>query len=63
VKPFADRPSACGKSTFLRCLNQLEIADSGTITIDGVTVQGGQPASSGVGVSPAFFSRVFGRKK
>src|SRR6266704_3234802 len=56
-------PSGCGKSTFLRCLNQLEIADSGTITIDGVTVQEGQAAATGVGVSPAFFSRVFGAKK
>jgi len=36
-------PSGCGKSTFLRCLNQLEIPDSGRITIDGVTVEGGQP--------------------
>src|SRR5438477_12281366 len=34
--------SGCGKSTFLRCLNQLEIADSGRITIDGVTIEGGR---------------------
>ncbi len=36
-------PSGCGKSTFLRCLNQLEPADSGRISIDGVTIYGGQP--------------------
>src|SRR4051794_34843986 len=35
-------PSGCGKSTFLRCFNQLEIADSGRITIDDVTVEGGR---------------------
>src|SRR5882724_10829899 len=36
-------PSGCGKSTFLRCLNQLEIPDAGRITIDGVSVEGGNP--------------------
>ncbi len=36
-------PSGGGKSTFLRCLNQLEIADSGRITIGGITVEGGRP--------------------
>ena len=40
-------PSGCGKSTFLRCLNQLEIPDSGRITIDGVTIEGGQAAKNG----------------
>ena len=30
--------SGCGKSTFLRCLNLLEIPDSGTVTIDGISV-------------------------
>lgn len=30
--------SGCGKSTFLRCLNCLEMLDSGTICINGVTV-------------------------
>src|SRR6266436_5285085 len=34
-------PSGCGKSTFLRCLNQLEMPDSGRITIDGVSIEGG----------------------
>lgn len=28
-------PSGSGKSTFLRCMNRLEAADGGTITIDG----------------------------
>ncbi len=41
-------PSGCGKSTFLRCLNQLEMPDSGRITIDGVTIEGGQPPRSSV---------------
>ena len=29
-------PSGTGKSTFLRCLNLLEIPDEGTILVDGV---------------------------
>src|ERR1041384_6391551 len=36
-------PSGCGKSTFLRCLNRLEMPDAGRITIDGVTIDAGQP--------------------
>lgn len=31
-------PSGSGKSTMLRCINALELADSGTITVDGVEV-------------------------
>jgi len=31
-------PSGCGKSTLLRCLNFLEIPDSGIVTIDGITI-------------------------
>jgi polar amino acid transport system ATP-binding protein len=31
-------PSGCGKSTLLRCLNALEIMDSGTISMAGVTL-------------------------
>ena len=31
-------PSGSGKSTFLRCLNRLEEATSGTITIDGASI-------------------------
>lgn len=30
--------SGCGKTTFLRCLNTLETLDSGTISIDGITI-------------------------
>jgi ABC-type polar amino acid transport system ATPase subunit len=36
--------SGCGKSTFLRCLNQLEHADAGRITIADVTVSADEPA-------------------
>jgi len=35
-------PSGCGKSTFLRCPNSLKVADTGRITIDGVTNEGGR---------------------
>jgi ABC-type polar amino acid transport system ATPase subunit len=35
-------PSGGGKSTFLRCLNQLETPDGGRVTIGGVTVEGGR---------------------
>ena len=35
-------PSGSGKSTFLRCLNRLEFADEGEITIDGESVLGAQ---------------------
>lgn len=31
-------PSGTGKSTLLRCINQLEVPEQGTITIDGKTV-------------------------
>src|SRR5262249_22704696 len=33
--------------TFLRCLNQLETADSGRVTIDGVTIEGGRQMLTG----------------
>ena len=31
-------PSGSGKSTMLRCINALEVPDSGTITVDGIEV-------------------------
>ncbi len=31
-------PSGCGKSTLLRCLNFLEIPDSGSISVDGIAI-------------------------
>ncbi|MBN1247810.1 MAG: amino acid ABC transporter ATP-binding protein [Anaerolineae bacterium] len=31
-------PSGSGKSTLLRCVNRLEVPDSGTVIIDGVTM-------------------------
>ena len=34
-------PSGGGKSTFLRCLNKLEIIDKGNIIIDGETLAEG----------------------
>lgn len=39
-------PSGCGKSTMLRCINGLELLDSGTISAAGTTVsrQPGSPA-------------------
>ena len=33
-------PSGGGKSTFLRCINYLEVPTAGTITIDGITLNG-----------------------
>ena len=32
-------PSGCGKSTLLRCLNGLEIFDSGRVRVDGITLE------------------------
>src|SRR5881409_1694604 len=32
-------PSGCGKSTLLRCLNGLELLDSGRVRIGGVTLE------------------------
>jgi polar amino acid transport system ATP-binding protein len=33
-------PSGSGKSTLLRCINYLEVPDSGSITVDGITLAG-----------------------
>jgi polar amino acid transport system ATP-binding protein len=35
-------PSGSGKSTLLRCINYLEVPDSGTITVDGITLTGAE---------------------
>lgn len=32
-------PSGCGKSTLLRCLNGLELFDSGRVRVDGITLE------------------------
>jgi len=32
-------PSGCGKSTLLRCLNGLELFDSGRVCVDGITLE------------------------
>jgi polar amino acid transport system ATP-binding protein len=35
-------PSGSGKSTMLRCINHLEVPDSGTITVDGIVLESAQ---------------------
>ncbi len=35
-------PSGSGKSTLLRCINRLEVPDSGTIVVDGVPLAGAE---------------------
>jgi len=39
-------PSGCGKTTLLRCLNQLEVFDSGKISVAGVTLDAAADHSS-----------------
>lgn len=39
-------PSGCGKSTFLRCLNGLDTFDTGTIVINGITLEKSEKSSS-----------------
>ncbi len=34
--------SGSGKSTFLRCINFLEVPSAGTIEVDGLTIEGGE---------------------
>ena len=41
-------PSGTGKTTLLRCINFLERADGGTVTIDDVTVDCKSPASKDI---------------
>jgi ABC-type polar amino acid transport system ATPase subunit len=40
-------PSGCGKSTFLRCLNRLETADAGRVTIGDLTVEAARALTAG----------------
>ena len=35
-------PSGSGKSTMIRCINRLEVHETGDITVDGVTLNGSQ---------------------
>ena len=35
-------PSGSGKSTLLRCINRLEVPDSGTVIIDGIPLEGAE---------------------
>jgi polar amino acid transport system ATP-binding protein len=35
-------PSGSGKSTLLRCINRLEVPESGTVVVDGVPLEGAQ---------------------
>jgi ABC-type polar amino acid transport system ATPase subunit len=35
-------PSGSGKSTLIRCINRLEVHETGDITVDGVTLNGSQ---------------------
>lgn len=47
-------PSGCGKSTMLRCINGLELLDSGTITAAGTTVSRQPGAPAGPEISKNF---------
>ena len=41
-------PSGSGKSTLIRCINRLEVPDSGTIIVDGVTLSDDVKAIEGI---------------
>ena len=41
-------PSGCGKSTLLRCISGLETISSGTLEIDGVTMNNVAPSKRGI---------------
>ncbi|GGB16714.1 amino acid ABC transporter ATP-binding protein [Agarivorans gilvus] len=52
-------PSGTGKSTFLRCLNFLEQADSGMISVDGLSVNAEQHHASEIIALRRKFAFVF----
>ena len=41
-------PSGSGKSTLIRCINQLEKHESGTITVDGIALDGGRDSLNAI---------------
>lgn len=43
-------PSGCGKSTLLRIIAGLEVADTGTVTLDGTPVDSVPPQKRGIGM-------------
>ena len=43
-------PSGCGKSTLLRIIAGLEVADTGTVTVDGTPVDSVPPQQRGIGM-------------
>ena len=49
-------PSGSGKSTFLRCLNGLEELDSGSVSIDGVDLEGPEAEAKGYGYGCRVYS-------
>ena len=49
--------SGSGKTTLLRCLNFLEFAESGTISVGGKIIYGLTVCTSGLYFSPSTFSR------
>jgi ABC-type polar amino acid transport system ATPase subunit len=51
-------PSGSGKSTFLRCLNGLETFQSGSVTIDGLRIDGRTASSDWSQIHPQLCRRV-----
>lgn len=43
-------PSGCGKSTLLRVIAGLEVADSGSVSVDGVPIDSTPPQKRGIGM-------------
>ena len=51
--------SGSGKTTILRCINQLETADSGYIAVDGEVFFDGTQKKENVSFLSVSFSRIF----